>query len=101
LVRLLVFPGVQPQTAFHQDGTALLQILADRFCLTAKSVDIDESDFFLGLSGFSLPGAIDGQANLRNGCALRRLAQFGVARQVSSENDFVKVGHKTSGVARA
>ena len=83
LIGLLIFPGVELQAAFDQDGPALLKILTDDLSGAPESIDVDKRNFFLRLASFIFPGAIDGQTELCNGGPFGGVAQLGIAGQVS------------------
>jgi hypothetical protein len=93
LASLLVIPLIQLETTFDQNRTAFFQILSDRFSLPAKRIDIHKSHIFFLFPSFIRPATIDGKADLRNGSAFGRVAQFRIARQIAGEDDFIEVGH--------
>src|SRR3954470_21372469 len=95
LMRVLIFPGVQLQAAFHQERTTFLEILADDFGLSAKRINIHKSYFFLRFPRFVLPSAVQRHADLGNRSALRGIPQLRISCEVARQDDFVEVGHKT------
>src|ERR1043166_7349811 len=69
LVGLLVVPGIQTQAPLDEDRPPFLEILSNRFGLATERIDVHESHFFLLLPAFICPGAINRQAELRDGRA--------------------------------
>ena len=97
LAALLVLPGIVAQPAFDQNRAALFQILADGFGGFAESIHVHKGHLFLHFAGFAFPLAVAGDAETRNGRALGRVTQFGIAGQVAGKDDFVEAGHNWEG----
>src|SRR5436305_2846387 len=93
LSRLFVIPGIELQPAFDEDGTAFLQIFADDLRRAAPERYIDKGGFLALLPRIGRVDTVHGEADLRDGGSLRRVAYLRIARQVADQNDFVKAGH--------
>ena len=76
--------------AFDEERLPLGAVFGDRFSLTAPSLDIDECRLVAGGAGFVFELAVDREAELTNGGALRRDPELGIARQVPQKDYFVE-----------
>src|SRR5690606_28032334 len=83
----LVVPLVETETALDEEGASLGAVFADEFALFTPGFDIDEGGLLASLAALVLEGARDGEAELADGGALGRDADFGVAGQVADEKD--------------
>src|SRR3989338_2083778 len=66
LCPVLSFPISGLQSAFHQNRTAFLQILADRVRLLAENDDIVKLDFLLFFSLLVSPNSVGGDSKIRH-----------------------------------
>jgi hypothetical protein len=87
------FPSPLLQSAVHDDTVSLAEILSTMLRLFPEYDDIDETDFFLQLVAL-LVAATDRKPQGGHGCAVRRVSQFRIAREIPDENNFVKSGHQ-------
>src|SRR5579871_540709 len=87
---LLPLPPVE--AAVDRDGPALAQILGAALRLVAEDRDTEEVRLVDPVAGLVAAPAVDGDAEVADGRAAGRVAQFGVARQVADEHDAVDVG---------
>ena len=81
------------QENLDEERTALGAILGDVLAGFAPGFDVDVGHLFAVGAGFVAELAVHGQAELADGGALRRDPEFGIARQVADEHDFVEIGH--------
>src|ERR1039458_7794225 len=91
---LLVVPLIQLEPTFDHNRTALAHILPDVLRRAAKNIHVHKGDFFLLLTSFIRPDAVDREADLGDGRSFGRVAQFRITRQVAHQDDFVEAGHK-------
>lgn len=89
----LVFPSVHTKAALDVNRTAFLGILTGYLGEASPEFDINKCRLLAFLTVVEGVIAVDGQANVRNGAAFRGKLDFGVACDVSDEDDFVDVGH--------
>ena len=88
-----VFPGVEDEASFNEDGAAFGEVLAAVFGDFAPDGDVHEGDHLAGLPGGAATELLaDGQAELGDGFAGGGLAHVGVPREVAHEEDFVEGG---------
>ena len=88
-----VFPRVHAEAAFNINGTALLRVFASDLGEAAPELDINECRLLTLLAIVEGVVPVDGQANICDGAAFRGKLHFGVACDVSNEDDFIDVGH--------
>src|SRR5438876_9104167 len=93
LSALFVVPGVQLETAFDKNRPAFFQIFASDFCEPRPENDVDIRDFFAFFAAVEGVLTINSNAEVANGAAFGGITHFGIARQISEENDFIKTGH--------
>src|SRR5207244_9473091 len=93
LPALFVVPCIQLEPAFDENGTTLLQIFARDFGEPRPEDDIDIRDFFAFFAAVEGVLTINSNAEVANGAAFGGITHFGIARQISEENDFIKTGH--------
>jgi hypothetical protein len=89
---VLALPTAPLQAAFNECLTAFTQKLARRFSLAAEDNNIDKADFFLAL--IALPEvSVHRHTKCGNRGPSRRIAQFGIAREIAEQDDFVEACH--------
>src|SRR5205814_304989 len=93
LPALFVVPCVQLKTAFDKNRPAFLQIFAGDFGKPRPEDNIDIGDFFAFLAAVESVLTINSNAEVANGAAFGGITHFGIARQISEENDFIETGH--------
>jgi hypothetical protein len=86
LACLLIFPGVQLETAFDESGASFSEVRVSHFSLAIPESDVDESGFFLTIISFRARDvAIDGKADISHSGALGSIAHFGIGCQVAHQ----------------
>src|SRR6185369_2349574 len=93
LLCVLVFPLVEPQTAFDEQWAPFGAILRDRLALLTPRLDVDVDHLFPAFAGLHLELTVDRQRELANRRAFRRNAQLGIAREIPHQQDFVERRH--------
>ena len=88
-----IFPAVELQAAFHENGFSLLGVFADDFGLTPPEGDVHKGGFLAFFAAFGGEGAADGQSDFGHGCSLRGVLDLGIPGDVPDEHDFVEIGH--------
>src|SRR5439155_4208851 len=90
----LPLPPVEP--AVDGDGAALGEVLRAVLPLLVPDGDVEEVRLLGPLAAACVFLArIDGDSEAANGGAARRVAQLGVLRQVSDQDDAIDVGHSS------
>src|SRR6266550_3615126 len=90
---LFVVPGIHLQAALDKHGPSFLQIFTCNLRKARPEYNVDKRDFLTSFSAVGSVSAIDGNAEIANCAALGCVTHFGVAGEVSKQNDFVKTGH--------
>src|SRR6202011_3406201 len=93
LSTLFVVPRVELKTAFDENRPTFLQIFAGDLSEPRPEDHIDIGDFFAFFAAVEGVLTIDGNAEVAHGAAFGGVTHFGIARQVSEENDFIETGH--------
>src|SRR5438876_5428606 len=93
LSALFVVPGVQLETAFDKNRPAFFQIFAGDFREPRPEDNIDIRDFFAFFAAIEGVLTVNGDAEVANGAAFGGITHFGIARQISEENNFIETGH--------
>ncbi len=89
----LVFPLVKLQPPFHQNGLPFCEILGDDLSPASEDVDIDKCCFFPLVPVLCLESPGCGDAELADIVAVGCDPQFGIAGEISHQDDFVERGH--------
>ena len=92
LVGVLVLPLVEAKATFDVEGATLGDVLGDGLALFAPGFDVHKDGLFALLAGFEFEFAGDSEAELADGRSLGCDAEFGVAGEISNEDDFVDGG---------
>ena len=88
-----VLPGVHSQTAFDVKRAAFFGVFAGDFSEAAPKLDIDEGGLFAFFAVIEGVVAVDRQADVGHGAAFRGEFYFGVAGDISDEDDFIDISH--------
>ena len=77
----------------YDDPVPLAQILPTMFGLFAEDDNVHETDFLFQVITLFVPPA-HGQTERSNRRSARGVPQFGIAGEISDQDDFVKSGHQ-------
>src|SRR5256886_14071399 len=90
---LLVLPAVHLQTAFDENWPSFLQVFAGDLSQACPEHNVNISDFLASFSAVGGINAVYGDAEIADCAALWRVTHFGVASEISEQNNFVKARH--------
>src|SRR5262249_4568937 len=94
LLAVLPLPRAGLEPADDVGKAAFAEILVTGFRELVPSDDAEPLRFFLGLAVRPGPAAGDGDAERRDGRAVRGVAQLGIAAQVAQDGDLLKSRHR-------
>src|SRR5262245_56245241 len=87
-----VFVGLKP--AFDVYLLALHEVLGERLGLLPPQIDVVPLRALLTLAALVVPDLGGRKAEFGDGSTARRIAQLGIATEVSDENDFINRSHR-------
>jgi hypothetical protein len=88
-----VLPGVHAKAAFDIERAAFFGVFAGDFSEAAPEFHINEGGLLTLLAVVEGVVAVDRQADIGHGATFRGEFYFGIAGDISDEDDFVDIGH--------